>query len=164
MKYLKITEYCSAFKNKIPELKTNEHQLQLKESVVHSSIIDKNDNEPISINPYDNYFNENKIEDINIPLDQVYIYDDLSINNNEQDIAYVYQCPICYHTIISTEPNLSICPHCGNERFSFDILGLINTTQMEEIAFDNSDTSTYIYIDKNNNIKVFMPENDNIIK
>ena len=159
MKYLEIKEYSSIVKNKIPEIKDKEHELILKESVIHSKIVDKDDND-MTTSLYSDMSDSIKIDDMSIPLNQVYIYDDLYIGDESQNIAYVYECPICYHTIISTEPNLETCPHCGNNRFPLDVKGLINTSQMEEIAFDNSDVSTYIYIDKDDNIKVFMPNED----
>lgn len=159
-KYLHITEYSSNLKYKIPNRKHGEFDLELKDSIIRSKL----DEFACPIREsFDTLFDQAKLEEQTIPIDDVYIYDDLDIEDDDQKIAYVFRCPICGRLTIQTNPNLDSCLQCEEQIFKPEVIGLINRDQMEDISINNSDVSTYIQI-KNGKIKVYPKEDDKLKK
>lgn len=153
-KHLHIVEY-SRF-GKIPVKESFEHEVTLDNgNIIRTSVHnDVEENDYISdvdriINVYNN---ESKIEEKNIDLDNVIIYDNLDIES-PQSLAYVYECPICLNTTITTDPEIDMCPQCGNKKYPFNVIALINTNQMEEIATEDDDVSSLIII-KDNKLEI----------
>lgn len=157
-KYLHITEYSSLIPYKIPNKKENEHEFEFDGSVFRSFI--DSHKEPIK-ESYGYYLpNEAELEEKTIPLDDIVIYDVLDLNNEDQKVAYIYECPVCLEKTITTTPILEFCPHCENAKFSPQVIGLINIAQMEEIAIDNADTCYYVQVKDNEVIVKEEPEKE----
>lgn len=146
-KYLHITEYSSSIPYKIPKKKSNEHDLEFNGNIIRTSV-DTN-KERIKEN-FDYLFDESKILEDTIPLKDIIIYDNKDIENEDQKLAYVYECPICLEKTITTDSKFNYCPHCENDKFLPQVIGLIHPDQMDEIAIDNSDISYYIQVEDGN--------------
>lgn len=143
MKYLYITEYSLDLKYKIPERKNNEFDLIIDNNLIRTTI--SNNQQKIKEN-FDYIYDESKLDEKVIPLNKVIIYDDIDMNDEEQEVAYVYICPICQNVTITDRPNLDFCTICENTNFPPELYALINLKQMEDIAINNSDISEYIQI------------------
>lgn len=139
-KFLHITEYSSLIKHRVPERKENEFDLCLGDNIIRTTV--NTNREQIK----ERYYNSSVIEEKTIPLDSVIIYDDMDILDEEQLIAYVYECPICKTITITTNPNYDFCNNCENTIFLPEVYALINIKQMEDIAINNSDISDYIRV------------------
>lgn len=143
MKYLHIIEYSSLVPYKIPESKGNRFSLVLQDSVIQSYVDDVKTRVMESI---DYIMDDAKLSEVTVPLDNVIIYDNLDLDNEEQKLAYVFRCPVCQSVYISTNPTEDFCFICENDKFSPELVGLINVGQMEKIAVDENDVSTLIQI------------------
>ena len=86
----------------------------------------------------------------------------MDVLNDNQKLAYVLECPICLHKIITSDNNLDYCPQCENIQFPLDLVALINTDQMEELAIDNKDVTTLVIV-KDGEIKLIDKLNKNYI-
>lgn len=131
-KYLKIVEYSTL--GKYPKAEQNEHLLKNKDKIIYSSIVESDIKENIK-DTNDPFYINSLISSDEIPLDDIIIYDDKSIDKT-QEIAYVLTCPICLYTIITSKNDLDICPQCENIKFPFELKALINIEQMKEIEKD----------------------------
>lgn len=147
-KYLHIIEYSS---RKIPNKKDYEYDLITAEGNIIRSSVDKY-KEKIKEN-FDNVYNDSIIEEKTFPLNKVVIYDNYDLVNEDQKVAYVFECPVCLEKTITTDPTYSYCAHCENDKFAPVVVGLINVEQMEEIAIEEADISTYIFV-KDGKIKI----------
>lgn len=147
-KYLHITEYSS---RKIPNKKDYEYDLTTLEDNIIRSYVD-NHREKIKEN-FDNFYNDSIIEEKTFPLNKVIIYDNYDLINEDQKVAYVFECPVCLEKTITTDPTYNYCAHCENDKFAPVVVGLINVEQMEEIAIEDADISTYILV-KDGKIKI----------
>ena len=161
MKYLKIREYSTLIPHKIPEKMEYENELKLSNSIIRSYIEDDYNRVRVSedYNPYINsVYNDALLEDKTIALNDCFIYDDIDVNE-DQEIAYVMECPICLTTTIASK-KLDFCPYCENNTFPPIITALINTKQMEDVAIDNPDISELAII-KDNKI-IFKDQKDDM--
>lgn len=140
-KYLHIIEYSNQGL-KIPERKENEHEFIYNNSIFRASIKISESKEKIK-ESFDPYYNNVKLDEKIIKLDNIIIYDNLDLKP-EQELAYVYECPVCLNKTITSDKNLDYCPQCEQTKFPFDLVAIINTEQMEDIAVDNADVSTLI--------------------
>lgn len=145
-KFLHITEYSSLKPYSLPVKSSNEFDLTIDNSIIRT-YVDSNKNR-IKEN-FDIIYDSSKLEEKTIPLDQVIIYDNLDLVNDNQQIAYIYECPICFNKTITTDFNLEVCPHCENPKFSPEVIGLMNTKQKENIAIYDDDVSTLIQVKDN---------------
>lgn len=143
MKFLHITEYSSLIPYKIPECKCNEHSLRHDNSIIRSYI---DNSKTIIKESFDTIYNDTIIMEKTIPIKDMIIYDNINIADDEQQIAYVFECPICLYKTITTDKNIDFCPHCENDKFTPQVVALINTSQMKELAFDNYEDTTYIKV------------------
>lgn len=157
-KYLHITEYSSLVPYKIPQKKPNEHDLVLDTSIIRSSF---DDNKCPIRESLDTVFDESKLVEKTIPLDDVIIYDNIDMANEDQKLAYVFECPICLEKTITTDPTFGFCPRCENNTFPPEVIALINVSQMEELAVDNPFLSTLIQVKGN---KIIFKEEPKSIK
>lgn len=148
-KYLKITEYSKYSKNMLPNLNGKfEHEFELGDSIIRTSVFSEKDRIYESYNTaVINKLNELKIEENIIPLKDVVVYDEIDISDNEQKLAYVFECPICLYKILTTQSNVDTCPICENTNFPPRVIALINQEQMEDIAINNKDTSSLLLVD-----------------
>lgn len=160
MKYLKICEYSTLIPHKIPEKMEYENELKLSNSIIRSYIEDDNRVKVSEdYNPYINsVYNDALLEDKTIALNDCFIYDDIDVNE-DQEIAYVMECPICLTTTIASK-KLDFCPYCENNTFPPIVTALINTKQMEDVAIDNPDISELAII-KDNKI-IFKDQKDDM--
>lgn len=128
-KYLHILEYSSRLK--IPERKKLENEFKYLGNIFRTSVVFSESKEQIkeSFNPV---YNNSKIDEKIIDLDDIVIYDNIDIKP-EQDLVYVYECPVCLSKTISSEPEQKFCPQCEQDRFYLDILALINTDQLNDL-------------------------------
>lgn len=141
-RFLKITEYSSFMSNKIPERKTTDFDVQLDTgSTIRTSIVDSKSKvcEAFSNDPLD----DNIIEEKFFPLDELIIYDDLDITNEDQKVAYVYECPVCFYKTVTTDPQYNFCPQCENSKFTPEVVGLIPLAQMEELEANDKDVTVF---------------------
>ena len=106
----------------------------------------------------DSLHNEAKFCEKSVPLDKVIICDDLDIANEDQKLAYVFECPICLFTVISTNPGLDFCPHCENTKFPPKVVALMNVAQMEDLATEEDDLTTFVQIKDGKVIYQDMPK------
>lgn len=154
-KYLHITEYSSLIPYKLPCKKDNEFDLKIDNNIIRTSV-----------NNYKTCISESYLSDDitlleqTIPLDNIIIYDDIDNLNEDQKLAYVYECPICLNTTI-TSKKLDFCPHCENTKFSPEVIALISTNQMEDIALNQSDVST-LYLIKDDKVILKDKQKDSI--
>lgn len=154
-RYLHITEYSSLIPHKIPNRKSNEHDLEYDGNIIRTSVdINK---EQIKEN-FDNVFNESKIYEKTIPLDDIVIYDNLDLVEENQKIAYIFECPVCLEKTITTDATFNYCPHCENTKFQPIVIGLMNLSQMEEIAVEDANSSSYIQVEGDKIIVKLLPE------
>ena len=163
IKYLYISEYSLLDKKHIPEKLNNEYEFKIDNSLIRGRIFESTKQDldcakEEACNLYDSICNQSRIADDIIPLDDIIIYDNLDIND-KQEIAYVFECPICLTKIITSDSKLNICPRCENTEFDFDLLALINTKQVEDLSNieDNDENNefadnTYLV---NDNINVY---------
>lgn len=129
-KFLHIVEYSTLIKYKIPERKRNEYQIKIGESILRSYI---DDNEHIICD--DSIYNDSKLCEKTIPLDKIIIYDDFDvIEDKDQKLLYVFECPICFNTIISFNSDLELCEICNNSLFKPKLVALLNNEQYEDIS------------------------------
>lgn len=162
-KYLHIIEY-SKLNNKIPKKESFENEFTIGNSLYRTSIVssDKSTKEEIkeSLNndSFYNIYNENKLSEDIINIDDVIIYDDIDIKDKNQKLAYVFECPVCLYKTITTDKDLDFCPQCENVTFPFNLIALINTEQMEDIAIDNKDISKLIIVKDNKIVFEDKPE------
>lgn len=154
-KYLHITEYSSMIPYKIPKIKIGEHDLEYNGNIIRTSV--DTYREPIKEH-FDYLSNDSKIYDKTIPLDNVVIYDEIDMENENQEIAYVFECPVCLEKTITTNSVLESCPHCENNKFAPQVIGLMNVSQMEEIAIEDADVSYYIQVEDGKIIIKSQPE------
>lgn len=154
-KYLHITEYSSLIPHKIPNRKSNEHDLECDGNIIRTSV-DTN-KEQIKEN-FDNVFNESKIYEKTIPLDDIVIYDNLDLVEENQKIAYIFECPVCLEKTITTDATFNYCPHCENTKFQPIVIGLMNLSQMEEIAVEDANSSSYIQVEGDKVVVKLLPE------
>lgn len=152
-KYLHITEYSSLIPYKIPKCKCEEHRFKYGESVIKSFI---DNNKTIIKESFDTIYNDSVILEKSIPIDKIIIFDDLDVEDEEQTMQYVFECPVCLYNIVTTKQNIDFCPYCENDKFPPELIALINKEQMEELAVENADYTTLIQV-KDNNI-VFKDE------
>lgn len=154
-KFLYVVEYAKGLN--IPDLKFNEHETQFGNSTIRSSVEEGYTKKDIkeSINTY---YNNSKVEETVIPLDDVLVYDNIDADIDKQEIAYVFECPICSSVTITSEHDIDFCPQCENTEFPFNLLALIPVQQMEEIGIDNKDVSTLVLVKDDNVVMVDLPE------
>lgn len=144
MKYLHILEY-SKFSNFLPILESFEHEFTINNSIFRTSIVESDSKEKIkeSFNPI---YNNQKLDEEIIPLTDVVIYDNIDVIP-EQKLAYVYQCPVCLNVTISSDnKTMEYCPQCENSTFDFDLIAIINTEQMEEIAINEKENTSLVLV------------------
>lgn len=145
-KYLYITEYSNLLPHKVPVKESNEYDLKQKDSIIRSSIKD------YDINSVSDNSTYSILDEKIIPLDKVFIYDDMDVElpkDSEQQIAYVFECPICLDITITTNKDYNFCEHCENTKFLPKLIALINLEQMENIAIEDKDISEFILVKDN---------------
>lgn len=145
-KYLYITEYSNLLPHKVPVKESNEYDLKQKDSIIRSSIKD------YDINSVSDNSTYNILDEKIIPLDKVFIYDDMDVElpkDSEQQIAYVFECPICLDITITTNKDYNFCENCENTKFLPKLIALINLEQMENIAIEDKDISEFILVKDN---------------
>lgn len=152
-KYLHITEYSSLIPHKVPDCKKNEHSFKYGESIIRSFI---DSERKIIKESFDSIYNDSIITEKSIPIDKIIIFDNIDIKDDEQEIQYVFECPVCLYNIITTDKHIDFCPYCENDKFPPQLIALINKDQTEELTVDNADSTTFIQV-KDNNI-VFRDE------
>lgn len=154
-KFLHITEYFN-IPNKLPIKRNNEHSFKLDDKIFYTSVVTGDDyatKEQIKESyKNDTIYNDSIVDTTILPLDRVIIFDDLDIDP-AQKIVYVFECPICLYTVITSNKDFDFCPQCENTEFPFILKALINTEQMEELAIDNSDITTLVIV-KDGTIKL----------
>lgn len=154
-KFLKITEYIT--NNKLQNKKDNEFEFNIDGHLIRSCVCQGEDKEIVK-ESFTNYQDQDKeIENTILPLNRVIIYDNKDIDL-DQKLAYVFECPVCLTTIITSNKDLDYCPHCENVTFPFELLALVNTEQMEDIGIEHSDISDLIVV-KDNKIE-FIKKDD----
>lgn len=155
MKYLHIVEYSKY--GKIPVKESFEHEFKTTDgNIVRSSVVkDKENKNYDSFEDIINTYNKlsGVVEDKTISLKDVIIYDNLDIDNLDQKLVYVLECPVCLNRTITSDSKIDTCPQCGNSDFPFIVKALINQEQMEELAIDNDDVTTLIIV-KDDEIKL----------
>ena len=154
-KYLHIIEYL---KNcKIPERKEKEFDLDIdSHSIIRSSVIAADYDkckEQVKEDYTDYLYKESELDNYVLPLDDVIIYDNIDVDET-QEIAYVFECPICLSKTITSDSELDFCPQCENSDFPFNLLALINTKQMEDLAINNDDITNVILTKDNNFLEI----------
>lgn len=164
-KYLKITEYSSLLRDKIPIKESNEFDLEHDGDIIRTSIIKHDDNIMRSMqdemtNGLDSLHNEAKFCEKSVPLDKVIILDDVDMANENQKLAYVFECPICLHTTMTTTPNLTFCPYCENTKFPPKVIALMNVAQLEDLVTEEDDVTTFVQVKDGKVIYQDMPKND----
>lgn len=142
-KFLRIIEYSTL--NKIPVKESFEHEFIIGDKLFRTSVCIAESKEQVKEN-FDPYYNDSKIEEKAFDLNDVLIFDNLDIVDPTQRLVYVFECPVCLNKTITTEDDISFCPQCEQEQFPFNLLALINTEQMEELAIDNPDVTTLVLI------------------
>lgn len=142
-KFLRIIEYSML--GKIPAKESFEHEFIIGDKLFRTSVCEAEDKEQIKEN-FDPYYNDSKLEEKSFALNDVLIFDDLDVQDPAQKLVYVFECPVCLNKIITTEDDFDFCPQCEQEQFPFDLIALINTEQMEELAIDNPDVTTLVLI------------------
>ena len=154
-KYLHIIEYSKD--HKIPKRKENEFDLNIdNHSIIRSSIVIDNYNkckEQIKEDYTDYFYKDSELDNYVLPLNDVIIYDNFDVDET-QEIAYVFECPICLSKTITSDSKLDFCPQCENSDFSFNLLALINTEQMENLAIDNDDITKVILTKDNDFLEI----------
>lgn len=154
-KYLHITEYSSLIPYKIPNRKVNEYDLEYNGNIIRTSVDTNKEQIKESL---DTIFDESKIYEKTIPLDDIVIYDNLDIINEDQKVAYIFECPVCLEKTITTDATFNYCPHCENTKFQPLVIGLMNLSQMEEIAVEDADSSSYIQVEGDKIVVKLLPE------
>ena len=149
MKYLHIVEYSTLIPYKIPIKESKDFDLYIDDSIIRSSVV--SGKSKVSEKYSTDILQDTVLDEKFLPLEDVIVYDDIDIRNNDQKVAYVYECPVCFNITITTDPNFDFCTHCENSKFTPKLVGLINIEQMEEIAVNENDTSSYVQI-KNDKI------------
>lgn len=146
MKYLRIIEY-SPLTDKLPIKEDNEFEFKYHNNIIRTKFFNEKDliKEKVreSINPL---YNDTIISTETICLDNSIIYDNIDLDD-EQEIAYVFECPICMYTSISSDKDLDFCPQCENTSFPLKLIALVNTEQMQNIAIDDKETTLIIVKD-----------------
>lgn len=154
-KYLRLIEYSLLAPHKIPERKQGEFDCILKNSIIRTKVCDE---DTARIQESFTIYNEAKVEDRVIPLKDVIIYDNKDVNQ-EQEIAYVFECPLCLNTIMSSSKDIDLCPRCENTKFVPELIALINVKQMEDIAINDKENSSLIIVKDNEIVFKDLPEN-----
>lgn len=142
--YLHIREYSKSGKH-LPIPVPGERVFTYLDSVYYGRI-DNNEHRVQISEYYDTVYDSAKLDEEVIPLDDVVIYDNLDIVSDTQPLSYVYRCPVCLRTILTTESNLDFCPNCENTKFAPEVVGLLNKDLMDDIAIDDADETTYIQV------------------
>lgn len=142
-KYLTISEYLNSSSIKLPEKQNTEFEFCIKDRIYRTSVKESYEDMITYAKPEDE--ENSQISKKDIDLSDVIIYDNLDVIDS-QELAYVYNCPVCLSTTISSEANLDFCPSCENAKFPLELIALINTEQMEELAVDE-DNSLILFKD-----------------
>nr|CAI9751327.1 hypothetical protein DGKKSRWO_DGKKSRWO_CDS_0047 [uncultured phage]CAI9752193.1 hypothetical protein CVNMHQAP_CVNMHQAP_CDS_0047 [uncultured phage] len=141
-KFLHIVEYAKGMK--IPEKLDEEYEFYYCNSIFRTSIKEASSKEKVK-ESFDPYYNNVKLDEQVIDLGNILIYDNIDIKD-DQTLAYVYECPVCLNKTITSDKNLDYCPQCEQTKFPFDLIAIVNTDQMEDIAIKNDDVSTLIIV------------------
>lgn len=147
-KYLRITEYCTHVPYRIPKIEKGQFDLTIDDDLIRSSVVTDQDSKSLISEGLHSVYNEALLSEKEIPLSNVFIYDDIDVDY-EQEIAYVFECPICLTTTITSKQNLDFCPYCENNKFPPNLIALVNTKQMEDIAVEHSDVSSLAVVKDN---------------
>lgn len=157
MKYIHTTEYSPL--GRIPDIKDDEYEFQHLGNIFRVSIAEGESKRQIK-EQFDPYYNNSKLEEKIIPLQNVVIVDDLDIQDRTQKLVYVFECPVCLNTIVSTDPKYDWCPQCENQTYDLNLIAIINQELMEDIAIDEADDSTVMFIKDGKLIKTIAPGED----
>ena len=149
-KYLHIIEYSKL--GKIPKKESFEHEFKYLNSIFRVSV-KKAENKEMVKESFNPYYNSSKLDEKIFELKDTIIFDDIDILD-EQELAYIYECPICLYKIITSSNNIDFCPQCENTQFPFNLIALLNTEQMEELAIDNKDVTSLVIL-KDGKIQIF---------
>lgn len=143
MRYIHTIEYSPL--GKIPKKKDNEHEFNYFGNIMRVSIAEGDSPTQIkeSFNPI---FNESKLEEQIIPLQNIVIVDDLDIQKPEQRLVYVYECPVCLNHIVSTDSNCYWCPQCENQTYDLNLVAIIDKELLDEMAVEDADATTIICV------------------
>lgn len=143
-KHLIISEYLNHPNIKLPEKLATEFEFCIGNKIYRTKVIKESYANDIIYAKTEEEENS-QIDKKEIDLNNVIIYDNLDVIDS-QELAYVYNCPVCLSTTISSEANLDFCPSCENAKFPLELVALINTEQMEELAVDE-DNSLVLFKD-----------------
>lgn len=154
MKYLHTIEYSPL--GRIPDIQDREYEFKHLGNVFRASIVDGESKRQIR-EQFDPYYNNSKLEEKIIPLKDIIIVDDLDIEDKTQKLAYVFECPVCLNVIVSTNPKYDWCPQCENQTYDLNLIAIVNQELVEDMAIDEADESTVMFIKDNRLIKTLAP-------
>lgn len=142
-KFLHIIEYSgSSPKYKIPDKRSFEYDINYNGNLVRTFVDSNRDRIKESL---DYIYDESKVAEKTIPLKDVIIYDNIDYKE-DQELAYVFECPICLNITITSDAGLDFCPHCENTKFAPNVIAILNIEQMDNIAIENKDVSGLIIV------------------
>lgn len=151
-KYLRTIEYSPL--GKIPKKEEKEFEFIYNNSIIRTKVFN-NDSKTKIEESIDSYYNNSIIDSNVLCIDDVIIYDDININDN-QELAYVFECPVCMYTSITSDKDMDFCPQCENTNFPLKLISLINIDQMNDIAINDKESTLIVVND--DKIEVFDKE------
>lgn len=154
MKYIHTIEYSPL--GRIPEIKKNEYEFEYSGNIFRASIVDGESKRQIR-EQFDSYYNSSKLEEKIIPFQNAIIVDDLDLQDKTQKLVYVFECPVCLNIIVSTDPKCYWCPQCENQTYDLELIAIINQELMEDMAIEEVDDSTIVFVKDDKIIKMLAP-------
>lgn len=154
MKYIHTVEYSPL--GRIPPKLSGEYEFNCAGNIVRASLVEGDSKRQIK-EQFDPYYNNSKLEEKIIPFQNVIIVDDLDLQDKTQKLVYVFECPVCLNTIVSTNPKCHWCPQCENQTYDLDLVAIINQDLMEDMAIEEADDSTIVFVKDGKVIKQLAP-------
>lgn len=154
MKYIHTIEYSPL--GRIPEKLDSEYEYNYGGNIFRASIVEGESKRQIK-EQFDPYYNSSKLEEKIIPLKDILIIDDLDLQDKNQKLVYVFECPVCLNIIVSTDPKAFYCEQCENQTYDLNLIAIIPQELVEEMAVEESDDTTIVFLKDNKVIKRLAP-------